>query len=205
MGRNFSVTTTTNTADAPLTDVTDESLVVQAQAGSEAAFQTLIERYMKKAYTIAYQIVWNHEDARDLSQDVFIKIYQAIDRFDSKKRFFSWFYRILLNHCLNFRRKRAWLSPFSNEDLDRMAPAFPGESSGDCLLRQVVQRAVRRLSGAQQRVVILCDMEGFSQQEAAEILRVPEGTVRSRLHYARRRLKELLAPQLQSGYETTGL
>lgn len=182
-----------------LTDMSDEELVEKIQEGSEAAFTELTKRYMQKSYALAYQMVSDIEVARDLSQDVFVKIYSSIHKFKKGSKFFSWFYRILMNHCINYTRRKQRLSflPFSEIFLRT------GENPDERLLaqendedvserQQVVRTAIDRLSNKHKRVIILCDIEGFQQEEIAEILGIAIGTVRSQLHYARQNLKKLL-------------
>jgi len=182
-----------------LADVSDEALVDLTKEGSEAAFTEIIRRYMEKSCLIAYQVVGDFEAARDLSQDVFVKIYTSIHKFEKTSRFFSWFYRILLNHCINYstRKKRVNFIPFSEiflrpgETPDKNV--FDKENELEISERhKVVRAAIERLSSKHKNVIILCYMEDFSQEEAAEILGVAIGTVRSRLHYARENLKKLL-------------
>ncbi|MCH8859107.1 MAG: RNA polymerase sigma factor [Proteobacteria bacterium] len=185
------------TSDNGLAEQSDESLMAQVKGGSKAAYTVLVERYMHRAYTIAYRVVGNADDARDLSQDVFLKIYESSDRYREGYRFFSWFYRILLNHCLNHNRRRAWIVRSGDDDRYAQSEpvAEPGIAErGDVILQQYVQKAIASLPVRQRAVILLCDLEGMRQTEAAEILKVSEGTVRSRLHYGRKKLKVILKP-----------
>ena len=179
-------------------DLSDEALMEQIQQGSRAAYTTLVERYMQRAFALACRMVGNPDDARDLSQDVFLKIYESADKFKSGHKFFSWFYRILLNHCLNFKRRKVWTVFHDDTPGDQPTPELVAEAGpherGDVILHQYVQRAIAALPKHQRTVIVLCDLEGMPQTEAAKILKVSEGTVRSRLHYGRQRLKGLLAP-----------
>ena len=182
-----------------LKDAADERLVELVQNGSEAAFAELMKRYMQKSCAIAFQIVGDSETAKDLSQDVFVKIYRSIHQFKKGNRFFSWFYRILLNHCINYHRRKKNISiyPFSHfsthseKTLD-VSDASQQSSDEKEDRRKIVSKAVNRLSAKHKKVVILCDIESLSQEEAAEILGISVGTVRSRLHYARKHLKRFL-------------
>ena len=179
------------------TEPSDEALMAEVKGGSKAAYTLLVERYMHRAYTIAYRVVGNADDARDLSQDVFLKIYESSGRYREGRRFFSWFYRILLNHCLNHNRRRTWIVRSSDDDRHPQPEpvAEPGIAErGDVILQQYVQKAIASLPIRQREVIILCDLEGMPQTEAAEILNASEGTVRSRLHYGRKKLKVILKP-----------
>lgn len=188
-------------SDILLKEIADEALVEKVKAGSNEAYTELVKRYMKKAYSIAYQFVGNSEDAKDLSQDVFVKIYQSISSFKQGHKFFSWFYRILMNHCINFKRKKS-ISAFNTEE-------FRGYTNPSCIvkseinekinhgeLKEAVYKAISKLPLKQKKVVLLCEIEGFTQQEVSEILKISEGTVRSRLFYARKRLKKYLKDYL---------
>ncbi len=178
-------------------EISDEALVEKMKAGSEAAYTELVRRYMKKAYSIAYQFVGNSEDAKDLSQDVFIKIYQSISSFREEYKFFSWFYRILMNHCINFRKKESKFL-FNTQELtdyrisDSSENGLIDEKIQKDELRTEINRAIAKLPLKQREIVILCEIEGLSQREVSEILNMSEGTVRSRLFYARRKLKKYL-------------
>ncbi|NVM04800.1 MAG: sigma-70 family RNA polymerase sigma factor [Candidatus Helarchaeota archaeon] len=180
-----------------LKEITDEVLAEKVKAGSKEAYTELVKRYMKKAYSIAYQFVRNSEDAKDLSQDVFIKIYQSISSFKKGRKFFSWFYRILINHCINFKKKKS-ISGFNIEELKGYTNSNSTVESeidkeiNHSELKGAVHKAISKLPLKQRKVVILCEIEGFKQQEVSEILKISVGTVRSRLFYARKRLKKYL-------------
>ena len=172
----------------------DEILVERVKNGSKDAYAELVRRYMKKAYSIAYQFLGNSEDAKDISQDVFVKIYQSIGRFKEGHKFFSWFYKILINHCINVRRKKVLL-PFIADDFT-LNTSPDEEMIEDNIDRQElkseVNRAISKLPLKQRRVLILCEIEGLSQKEVSEMINISEGTVRSRLFYARKRLQKHL-------------
>ncbi len=159
---------------ARLTDNSDESLVALVKKGSEAAYAELVKRYMRASYSIAYQVVGDIDVARDLSQDAFLKIYTSIGKFKEGSKFSPWFYRIILNHSINFTRRKKALSfiPFSSyfSGAENSNEEFPNE-----------QESFDEVSDRQSVV-----------REAAEIIGVAVGTVRSRLHYARKELKEQL-------------
>ncbi len=180
-----------------LKEISDEALVEDVKRGSKDAFTELVRRYMKKANSIACQFVGNSEDAKDLSQEVFIKIYQSISSFKEGHKFFSWFYRILLNHCINFRKKKSIFPYYTQELNDRKDSYSSANVSIDEKLKQdelkeEINKAISKLPLRQRKVVILCDIEGLTQKAASEVLNISEGTARSRLFYARRKLKKYL-------------
>lgn len=184
---------------ALIADLTDEILADKARDGSEAAFAELVKRYMRKSTSIALQIVGDYEAARDLSQDVFIKIYNSLDSYKTGRKFFSWYYRILLNHCINFTRRKKIVSMLRFNDVFAGHEEAPDNSSmsidetdRNSHVSAVVRGAVDKLSAKHKQIVVLCELEGFSQEEASDILGISVGTVRSRLHYARNNLKKYL-------------
>jgi len=188
-------------SDILLKEIADEALVEKVKAGSNEAYTELVKRYMKKAYSIAYQFVGNSEDAKDLSQDVFVKIYQSILSFKEGHKFFSWFYRILMNHCINFKRKKS-ISAFNTEEFrgytnpSYIVKSEINEKINHGELKEAVDKAISKLPLKQKKVVLLCEIEGFTQREVSEILKISVGTVRSRLFYARKRLKKHLKDYL---------
>ncbi len=185
----------------------DEEIAGLVQNGSDAAFAELVKRYMHKSYSLAFQIVGDYEAARDLSQDVFVKIHRSIGKYKKGKKFFSWYYRILLNHCINYTRRKKVISmlPFSEafsreEEVPETTIYRDEDSDTESETAYIVRSAVDKLPGKHRQIIVLCELEGFSQEETAEILEISIGTVRSRLHYARKSLKKLLTKQI-SEYE----
>lgn len=179
----------------------DEDLVSRWQGGERAVFRTLFERYRRRVYTLAYGIVGDREGAEDLTQDVFLKVFEKLGGFRSEARFFTWLYRLTVNACLAHNRKR-------KRRLDRIravAPEADGLFSretpdpGALLLRREVATrislALQALSPKMRVVVVLKDQQGLSYEEIAAILKCSKGTVGSRLNRARtvlqKRLKDI--------------
>ncbi len=166
--------------------------------GDKRAFGALVRRYMSDAYLIALGFARNSEDARDLSQDAFIKAYEARDQFDEERPFFPWFYRILRNRCLNFvGRERKKCEPlFYDDKPDRERFASGGPTPLESLEKQErvrwVHAAIERLSFEHREVIILKNFKGYTYEQIAETLEIPVGTVMSRLYYARKRLRDVL-------------
>ena len=184
----------------PAVELSDEALTEKAKDGSKAAYEELVRRYMRGAYSFAYQIVGDVEVARDLSQDVFIKIYQSLDTYKSGSRFFPWFYRILRNHCLNYKRRGkiiSWLSLSDDHSMREaeqadMRSRIHEDSIEENEYSRVLHKAMTKLPEKQRMVVILHGIEGLSQKETAEVLGITEGTVRSRFFYAREHLQKII-------------
>jgi RNA polymerase sigma-70 factor (ECF subfamily) len=177
----------------------EDDLIAYAMSGDGEAFSELVQRYQGMAYNVAYRILGNAEDAEDATQDAFLSAYRALKRFRHGS-FRSWLMRIVTNacyDCLRRARHRAAASLDSGEDADghECLPA-PGESPEAMAERQdqsrQVQRALAVLPPRQRMVVVLRDIQGLGYAEIAQVLRVPVGTVRSRLSRGRRALRERL-------------
>lgn len=183
-------------------EVEERAALERCRRGDAQAFGVVVSMNMKRAYFTALGLVGNHADALDLSQEAFVRAYRAMPRFDLRQRFFTWYYRILRNLCLNHLRQRARfreLDPTAgtsaSEEVQTAAlrnqadPAVLAERND---LAQHVWRAVARLKPEEREVFILREVEDCSYAEIAERLEIPQGTVMSRLFYARQHLKAML-------------
>ncbi len=187
-------------------DASDIRIIREVQAGHREAFESLVRKYMRRAHGIALQFVHNSEDALDLSQDAFLKSFNAIGRFDTDQRFFPWFYRILKNTCLTFLKRRGLVRRFSissgwtddEPDYELVDPRAVQPHavivSGE--LRDEFWEAYNRLSFRDKEILALRHFQEMSYQEIADTLVIPIGTVMSRLFHARRKLRERLEPHL---------
>jgi RNA polymerase sigma factor (sigma-70 family) len=177
----------------------EDELIARAVAGDGEAFNELVRRYQGMAYNVAYRILGNAQDAADATQEAFLSAYRAVGRF-RRGSFKSWLMRIVTNACYDcLRRVRRYpaTSLDSGEDADwHECLADPGESPEAMAERQdlsrQVQRALAALPPRQRVVVVLSDIQGLGYAEIAQILRVPVGTVRSRLSRGRCALRERL-------------
>jgi RNA polymerase sigma-70 factor (ECF subfamily) len=168
----------------------DGDLVKQAMAGDSEAFGQLVVRYQKVMYTVALRMVGNAEDARDITQDAFVKAYRQMAAFDPHYRFFSWLYRIQLNECFNALRSRR---PLDSIDDETPAPSrTPYESALQAERREQIVAALQQLTPEYRAVAVLPHFAGQSYEEIAAALDIPEKTVKSRLYSARQRLGEML-------------
>ncbi|MDR3207466.1 MAG: sigma-70 family RNA polymerase sigma factor [Oscillospiraceae bacterium] len=186
-------------------DTRESEWVRQAAAGDRAAFEALARAYEKKVYSLALRMSHDREDAFDLSQDIFLKLYRTLPQFRGESAFSTWLYRLAYNVCLDFTRKRARrrelpLSPRPDgadsppaewPDL-RYAPENEYEKKE---LRAAVAQAMDDLSPEHRAVLTLRDIEGLSYEEIAEALTLPTGTVKSRLARAREGLRGILVAQ----------
>jgi RNA polymerase sigma-70 factor (ECF subfamily) len=187
----------------------DLAIVRQVQAGDVAAFDRLIVKYRSRVHAIIYNLTSNREDASDLAQDAFIKAFQSIHRFQGQSSFFTWLYRIAVNSTLSHLRKNRLRSFFSlekiaeDEPVSREIVAALTDRTGaerETFVRELqdkLNEAMLKLSIKHRTVVTLFEIDGLSHEEIAEIMGCSVGTVRSRLHYAKRLLQAELQPYIR--------
>ncbi|HOS42642.1 MAG TPA: sigma-70 family RNA polymerase sigma factor [Armatimonadota bacterium] len=179
----------------------EDALIRRAAQGDAAAFDCLVEQYTPRVYALAYRMVGNSEDAQDIAQEAFVRVYHALPRYKGEAAFSTWLYRIVTNVCyddLKRRRRRpATFTDLEHEEGDARAETLAGgESPEDAALRlerrRAVQAAITTLPEHFRAVLVLYDLQGFSYQEIADILKQRVGTVKSRLNRARNLLREKL-------------
>ena len=186
-------------------DPPDAEVVERARRGDHAAFRILVERYEGRAYRLAVRVMRDEEEARDVVQDAFLKAYRSLDRFQGRSRFYTWLYRIVMNQCLDRKRRDKsnreveWKDEVASHAADGAppllgdpAPGGPEAQVGRMELRKIVATAIDSLPEDARRTIQLREIDGLSYMEIAEALGIPKGTVMSRIHYARRRLQEIL-------------
>jgi RNA polymerase sigma-70 factor (ECF subfamily) len=179
----------------------ETDLIRRSQEGDGEAFGVLIERYKGKVFSLAYGFTRDRTAADDLAQEVFIKAYYSLPRFKARSEFGTWLYRIAVNHAKDYLRKnRSRQKDVSIEDIgeNRLAAAEGNREdirSGE-ERRAMVLAAVGRLPEKYRVVLTLRDIEGMSYEDIARILALSPGTVDSRLHRARQRLRRMLAAKL---------
>jgi RNA polymerase sigma-70 factor (ECF subfamily) len=169
----------------------DAELVQRSLEGDFGAFEALVQEYQGVLFTVAYRMLGDYEDARDATQNAFIKVFQRLETFDRQRRFFSWIYRILVNECLNAKRDRRVSVEIS--DREASTSAGPDEPLAAAERQLQVRRAVLTLSPDYREVIVLRHFGGLSYDEMAEALQIPVRTVKSRLYTARHRLMEALS------------
>lgn len=187
-----------------VTEDNENEIVAGWQRGDKRCYEKLVRRYMADAFLVAYGFVGNAEDARDLSQEAFVKAYRARARFEAGRPFYPWLYRILRNHCLNFvQRTRRNLS-IDAEDFHREI-ACPRPTALDELeseeRKRIVRAAIARLSEDHREIIVLKTFKELSYKEIAGVLGIPIGTVMSRLFYARQALRVLIEEIELTGVE----
>lgn len=172
-------------------DNKDFELVERCRNGDRAALADLIGKYEKPIFNAAYRIAGNPEDARDITQTVFLKAYEKLEDFDSKYRFFSWIYRIAVNESLNLLRRNGRERPLGDQDL-ATETATPERLANEAELGARVQAALMRMKPEDRVVLTLRHFSECSYREMAVILGIEEKTVKSRLYSARQRMRQLL-------------
>jgi RNA polymerase sigma-70 factor, ECF subfamily len=189
----------------------EAAVIEQLKAGSDEAFAWLIARYQQPLYSLIYRILPNPGDAADITQDVFIKVFRGIARFNGEASLRTWIYRIALHEALNQRR---WWSRHRRHevaiesDADEPHPSLmdtledrqesPFDAAAHAEIASHVEAALREVPEPFRTVVVLRDLEGFGYEEIADILNANLGTVKSRLMRGRAHLKTRLAPFIEA-------
>ena len=170
----------------------DLKLVEQCLGGDGTAFETLVDRYQKVVFNVALRMVGSAEDARDIAQSVFLKVYENLGNFNPRYKFFSWMYRIAVNEAINYLHAKQ-----NKVDLDESIAADGkpvDELLQDDQMVQRLERALMLMKFEYRTVLILRHFQDLSYREIADVLDIPEKTVKSRLFSARQDLKDILSP-----------
>lgn len=187
---------------------TDWAIVERVQAGEVAAFDRLVIKYRERLYAVIYNLTSNREDTHDLTQEVFIKAFRSIHKFRGRSSFFTWLYRIGVNTTLTYLKRNRRRRFFSFETIDdelsqtELVQLLSSKAQSDKPtflkeLQEKLNEALQTLSLKHRTVIVLFEIEGLSHQEIAQITKTSEGTVRSRLHYAKQSLQNALQGYLR--------
>lgn len=175
-------------------DESDARLVERAREGDPAAFEALVRRYLRAAYVAALAVVAEPADAEDVCQDAFISALERLEDCRHPDRFAAWLLRIVRNRAHSHRRflevRRA--APLRDDAHAAPAAASPAHAAECSELRSQLREKLDTLPAVQREVLLLHDLEGWRHREIAELLGLPEGTVRAHLSYARRAMRERL-------------
>jgi len=183
----------------------EHELIRRCLAGDAAAFEPLVERYRQRVWRLAYQVLRDREEAWDCAQEAFVRAFHSLASFRGQSAFYTWLFRITVNVATDRQRARgAQARAFGTERLPeeewrRTTPdpgAGPDQAATRSEQRERIRQALDALPPKARTIIMLSDVEGLSYREIAEVLRCPIGTVMSRLHNARQRLKALLGPML---------
>lgn len=178
----------------------DHRLITECLKGDTLAFGELIRRYQDRLFNTVYRLVGGVEDAQDVVQDTFLNAYRSLDSFKGDAEFFTWLYRIAINTATSLKRKQKVALSLhggrngqgSIDPLDGSDGSQPGHALERAEQERRIQEALSRLSPEHRAVLVLKEMEDQRYEDIAEILQLPVGTVRSRLHRARMELRKIL-------------
>jgi len=174
----------------------DRAAIERCRAGDKEAFRHVVEHYQAEAIGHAVAILGNCEDAMDAVQEAFIDTFQALDRIDLARRFYPWFYIILRNRCYKLAAGRKKREMNISDETEIGAPASSIRPEDTMLLEQVMLE----LPIEDRELITLRHLDGLSYEELAERLEVPQGTIMSRLYYARKKLREKLVRRSFKGF-----
>jgi RNA polymerase sigma-70 factor (ECF subfamily) len=169
----------------------DTKLIERCRSGDRKAFEALLMQYERPVFNAAYRMLNNRDDAQDITQSVFLKVFENFDQYDPSRRFFSWIYRITLNESINWKSKTNRLTPLEIETADE--GKGPEQQLDTEQASQSVQAALMTLTSDYRSVVVLKHFLGCSYTEISQVLDIPEKKVKSRLYSARQQLKDALA------------
>ena len=177
---------------------TDEAaLVARVQARDELAFREIVDRYQNKVYSIIYGILRNHNDAEDIAQQVFAKVYFSIKNFDSRSSLLTWIYKITVNECYDYLRKKrvrklVYESDFTEEDANKMEGGVAVDKkpmADDALAkRDLVMKLLEKISAEDRKLMMLKEVEGHSVEELSQMTGMNENTIKVKLFRARQKL-----------------
>jgi RNA polymerase sigma-70 factor (ECF subfamily) len=186
-------------------DTDDQALIERCRNGDVAAFEPLVAKYRDRVWRLAFNVLRDREEAWDVAQEAFVRAWQALPSFRGQSAFYTWIFRIAMNVATDRARQRAargrafGTERVPEEDWDRLMAdqeAGPDDAARRAEERERITRALAALSEQHRTIIMLSDLEGLSYREIAEVLDIPMGTVMSRLHNARKRLREVLGPML---------
>lgn len=191
-----------------LSSLTDDQLVERTKQGNKKAFGTLVKRWQRQVYSQCLRQLRNPLTAEEVAQDVFISVYKAIPSFRAEAKFSTWLFRITINHCKNKAQYQTRRHNDSHEPLEGFNPEFPrqlpaDEPNAEQMLQKkkmikLLQNALDQLEEKQRAILVLRDIQGLSYEEICEILSLPKGTVKSRIHRARQEVAKLLKGKISS-------
>ncbi len=174
----------------------DRTLIDRCKRGERRAFEELVAGFQDVVYRVGYRLLGSRDEAEDVTQTVFLRIAERLDDYDPRYKLFSWIYRIAVNESLNRRRNGAAIEALDEESL------AGGTEADELTLRNEtqagIQNALMKLTEEQRTVVVLRHFEDLSYGEIANVLSIPEKTVKSRLFSARQQLRTLLLPTVNS-------
>jgi RNA polymerase sigma-70 factor (ECF subfamily) len=179
-------------------NTTEGALVRRAQAGDEAAFRDLVERYQSKVFSIIHGIIRQRNDVEDIAQQVFAKVYFSIRNFDFRSSLITWIYKITVNECFDYLRKKkvrklVYESDMSEDEVRRVENSEPaldrgGRADSNLARRDYVVKLMDRVSDEEKHLLLLKEVEGYSVEELSSMLKMNENTIKVKLFRARQKL-----------------
>jgi RNA polymerase sigma-70 factor, ECF subfamily len=198
----------------------DLTLVKRVRSGDQRAFKLLVERYQRKVYAVALGMLKDKEEAMDVSQEAFVKVYKYLDHFKGDASFYTWLYRITVNICIDVIRKRAGAGGEAVE-FDETLPMDVSEANIGALgsrlgtnpqksalrreLAEKIQEALATVPEKHRAILLLREIEGMSYEDLARTLDIPKGTVMSRLFHARAKVQKILSQYLELDEAKSGV
>jgi RNA polymerase sigma-70 factor (ECF subfamily) len=181
-------------------------VIENCKSGDERAFAEIVIHRQKKVFNIAYRMLGNLEEAKDLAQEVFISVFESIKDLKEEAKFDAWLTQITLNHCRNrwkYLKRRQYFNsdslddPIETEDGDMPKAIYDPSDNPETLfekkmIQQLIHKGLQKLKEDQRELLVLRDLQGFSYEEMGELLGIPEGTIKSKLHRARMDMKKVL-------------
>lgn len=182
-----------------------EQVVKECLEGRKGAWEMLVNAYSKRIFNMAYQFSGTHEEAEDLTQDIFIKLYSSLHKYNFEKNFTAWFLTLAKNYLIDEYRKTKWEKTRRDDFNDHFLSSETSESPEKSLLRKENQRIIweslNQLSSEIRMAIILRDIQGKKYEEVAEILNLPLGTVKSRVSRGRLHLARILQEKKEKSHE----
>ena len=177
-----------------MADFDERELIDRCRTGDETAFAELVDRYKNVVYGLVYRMTGDRSQADDLAQEVFLKVYRGLPYFRGEARLSTWIYRIVANVCAQARSRRRPELPLDTGDDERPArePGAQDAAFGGIELRDRLEKAIAQLPEQYQMLIAAHYLRGVQYEALAEALNIPLGTVKTHLHRAKRRLRELI-------------
>jgi len=180
-------------------------VIKECLEGKEGAWRMLVDAYSRKVFNMAYQFAGSREEAEDLTQDIFIKLYRALPRYDMAKNFTAWLLTLAKNHLIDSYRRTKWEKAHRDAFDEHLTSPNPAEDPEASLLREASRKAVWKglnsLTPETRMAIILRDIQGKSYEEVAAIMSIPIGTVKSRINRGRLELARILSPGKESVHD----
>jgi RNA polymerase sigma-70 factor, ECF subfamily len=193
--------------------IDDLTLVKRVRSGDQRAFRTLVERYQRKVYAVALGMLKDKEEAMDVSQEAFVKVYKYLEHFKGDSSFYTWLYRITVNVCIDVIRKRGGGGRGEDVEFDETQAFDTAEAQIGALgtrlgtnpqksalrreLAEKIQEALEQIPEKHRAILLLREVEGMSYEELSRTLEIPKGTVMSRLFHARAKVQKILSEYLE--------